>query len=320
MADKYDDELLEGLTEDERAALEEDEDTDGVDEAVDEAAEAADETTGDDDTDEEEAGDDDADDSGEEEDGKAEEEAGTEGAGEEGDDADDEKADDKDEPEARERAPHPLLTADIPEDVEDKLKDIATTREELDTKFDDGDLTTKEYRQEMAKLDRSEREIEQAQFKAKIAQEMQQQQQQQAWLETVNDFLDTHTQYRDKPLLFNTLDMVVKQIANDEGNAELTGRQILNKAHSQIQDELGISQPADGDGGKPQAKDKGKGKKSKPEAPPTLGKVPAAEANDPTASSKFKRLDDLAERDPMAHEKAVEALSESEREAYFAAQ
>lgn len=284
MASKYDDELLEGLTEEERAALEEDEETEGTEEEEieDETAEQS--------TDEEEGGDDDAD-------------ADSEGAGEEeGGEAEEE------------RAPPPLLKADLPEDVEDRLKEIATSREELDTKFDDGELTTKEYRQEMAKLDRSEREIEQKQFKAQIAQEMHQQQQQQAWLDTVNDFLDANPEYREKPLLFNTLDMVVKEVASDEASANLTGRQILSKAHAQIQEQLGIGQTGQQDSGKA----KKAGKRSI-DAPPTLGRVPAAESNDPTKGGKWSKLDALMDDDPLAYEAELEKMSEADREAYFAA-
>ena len=266
--------LLETLTEEERAALEEEGDAlDEVDE--DEAAEG--------------------DTAAASPDGERVDDSGE---GESQEEAEDEETKDV-------SGPAPLLAADAPADADEKLAEIARQKEELVQKFEDGDLTAKEYQLELDKLAKQEREIEQAQFKAKLAQEMAEQQARNAWLQTVNQFLDEHKEYRQFPLRYKALDIAVRELAAKEENQGLSGREILEKAHAQIVEQFGLVKGEQ----KPESKREIK-------APPTLAKVPASAATE-TENGRWARLDRLMETDPIRYEMELAKLPEEEREAYL---
>jgi hypothetical protein len=205
----------------------------------------------------------------------------------------------------------PLLDADAPEDAAEQLEAIARQKEELVQKFDDGELTAKEYQLELDKLAKREREIEQAQFKARLAQEMAEQQQRNAWLATVNQFLSEHSEYRQYPLRYKALDLAVRELAAQEENQGLSGREILEKAHEQIVEQFGLARTED------DLKPEGK-KRRKIEAPPTLANVPAASATE-TEDGRWAKLDRLIETDPERYERELAKLSDADREAYLAA-
>lgn len=207
----------------------------------------------------------------------------------------------------------PLLNGDIPEDVETKLSEINTKRSELDEKFDDGDLSTKEYRAEIAVLEKEQRDIEQALFKAQLSQEMTENQQRNAWKKTVDTFIKSNSEYKTSKLRWQTLDIAVKSIAADEANARLSGEEILAKAHEQVQSEFGLKPVAAEPAAEPP---KQTSKTGKGVIPPNLGRVPAAETTE-TGNSKFKALDRLMTEDPERFEAEIGRLSESEQEAYY---
>lgn len=303
--DEYTEDQLAGLTEEERAALEEE--IDGEEGAEDDDPEL--EELG-----EEELGEDGADDDDPEKDDKD----GDDGKG--GDDtADDPDEDDDDGAPATkpaEPAPAPLLTGDVPEDFDDQVKAIAAAKDELDQKFEDGDLSTKEYRAEMDKLNKQERQLEMQEFKARAAQEMAENQQRAQWAATVQSFLGEHPQYSSSQLRYQALDTMVKRVASDEANAGLTGAEILAKAHELVEADLGSTAAPAAEKSVDQGKKPVK-KGGKTEIPPTLAKVPAADTTD-VANSKFALLDRLADTDPVRYESELAKLSEEEADRYLA--
>jgi len=283
---RYTEEELQDLTDEERAALE---------------AEEADAEDEEEDAGEAEGGD-----------GDTGSEANDGDDGGDGDDAD--GAEKEAEHDSLATEVQPLLAADAPEDAAEQLEAIAKQKEELVLKFDDGELTAKEYQLELDKLAKQEREIEQAQFKAKLAQEMAEQQQRNAWLATVNQFLSEHAEYRQYPLRYKALDVAVRELAAQEENQGLSGRQILEKAHEQIVEQFGLTR-TEQDDPKPEGN-----KRRKPiEAPPTLANVPAASATE-TEDGRWAKLDRLMETDPERYERELAKLPEADREAYLQAQ
>lgn len=306
------------LTDEEREALEEDEETEG-----DEDEGAEEEDTGEEESGEEESGEEDADEGEGEDEGDEESESDDDaGEEEEGDDKGEEEGQGEEEENAKADDYQPLLRADLPPDIEEKLEGISTKREELDTQFDDGELTTKEYRQAMADLDKQERGIEQQQFKAQIAEEMREEKARSEWLGTVRSFLDDNPQYEEKPLLYDNLDRMVKELAADEKNQNLTGEEILAKAHEKVYTELGLPVPGEKQENKGEGEGEGKNTKrrnKKPsKVPPNLGDVPASDTVDPTNSGKYARLDKLADSDPERFEAELAKLSDAEQERYLA--
>lgn len=306
---KHTEEELEamGLTDEEREALL----------SEDEEQQETDEEEGDDDgTDGESADDDDdsdGDGDGEDPDGAEDQSSSDETEGAEGDDAEADGAggDESKEGEAARQQPAPILAAEDPGDAEERLTEIAQAKEKLIEQFDDGELTAKEYQLELDKLAKQEREIEQAQFKAQIAREMEETRAKNEWLATVNAFLNTNTRYKESPILYQTLDMTVRNLAAQEENQNLSGAEILAKAHEMITAELGLQDAKRENGKKTGSK--------KIDAPPTLARVPAADMTE-LENTRWSKLDRLMETDPERYERELAKLPEADREAYLQTQ
>lgn len=216
----------------------------------------------------------------------------------------------KDEGEAedtKETASAPVLVVESPSDADEQLKAISTQKDELNTKYEDGDITAKEYQQQLDDLFKQERAIERAVDRAELAAEMEKQRLVNEWTFTVNAFIDANPVYRENPRLYRALDQEVKDIANSEEGKALSGAKILAKAHENLSEAFNIAKP---------------GKKTpipKGELPPSLHGVPAADAND-VSGGKWAGLDRLANTNPIAYEEALMKMPDSERDAYLASQ
>ncbi|QMV32510.1 hypothetical protein KMC50_gp22 [Ralstonia phage Claudette] len=209
----------------------------------------------------------------------------------------------------------PVYVAEVPEDADAKLKGLADKRADLRKQYDDGDITFDELESARDEITKEEKAIERAQLKAEMAAEMQQQQTINDWNRDVNSFLDANPEYRASDVRYQALDMMVRKIGGAPEAAKMTGPQVLAKAHEELQKAFGVAAPAKKDEGN------GKGEKKPPpkvDVPPTLGKLPAAENND-TQGGKYAALDRLLETDPLAHEDALAKMSAGERDAYLAA-
>lgn len=301
-------EIDDGLTPEERAAIASDDDiieTDGDDNQ--------DEGTGDDAADDQDAGDEAGDDDGAGDDDAGDD--GAAGAAEQGaaDGAGDAAAEQQDGTATESAAP--VFVAQVPADAEAKLADISTKKDELITQFDDGDITAKEYQQQLDALLKEERQIEQVLLKAQLAAEMEQQRQMNEWNATVNGFIADNPRYNPttSPRMYKMLDAEVREVANSEEFKNRTdsaaGRLILQRAHENLAKELGFEvKPA----GKQQQK------VPKPNLPPSLHTAPAAEASE-TSNGKWAVLDRLQATDPISYEEALMKLSDRDRDAYLSA-
>lgn len=225
----------------------------------------------------------------------------------------DEAADQPDDaPVVADTKPAPLLVADAPADAEAKLSAIAEQKGALLTKFDDGEITAKEYQAELDKLAKEERAIEFAMHEAQLATKLRQQQEVNNWMQQVQSFTTKdHPEYSTSKVRWMALDAFVKEIGGDPANANLTGAQVLAEAHRRVVEDLGevarkeVEQPAQ----KPL-----KGSKAAP--PKTLAAVPAAESNT-MEDGKWTALDRLAQADPLAFEEKLMKLSDAERDEYL---
>src|SRR5690554_2651355 len=213
-----DETILDGLTDEEREAMEELKAmeaaaTDDDPEVDDDELEAADKEA---ETDEDE---DEQDDEAAADDGEG---------GESDDDAGDDDGADRDRSEER----APLLVAEAPEDAEERLSKISDEKAKLVEQFDDGELTAKEYQQQLDALNKEERQVELALHKAQIAADMEEQRLANEREAAINAFLKEVDIPRDPTnLRFATLDAAVRLVASDESNADLSAREILQKAY-----------------------------------------------------------------------------------------
>ena len=301
---KYDEEILASLTDEERAALEEDEaptndaDAENDDEDSQENADAG------------QASEDDGDDAKE---GDDQDDAGDDAGDGAGDDASSGK-DDAGQSNAKPTdTAAPLLVAEAPADAQERLKDIGDKKAELSQQFDDGDISAKEYQTGLDTLNKDERAVERAVEKAQLAAEMRQQQEVNTWLGQVRDFTtNDHPEYGSSRVRWMALDTFVKEIGTDKANAGMTGQEILRLAHERVVEDLGAAAPTKA---APKTGRPLKGSKAVP--PKTLAKVPASDNAD-IESSRWSALDRLRDSDPLAHEDKLMKLSENERDEYLA--
>lgn len=317
------------LTDEELAGME-------GDDAADEEAEAdADADQGDDAEGEADAGEADAEEADEEADEEgvdaegeeqAEEEAGE---GEEADaGAEAAEAEEAGEEEAEEDEADDLdLTRSImpdewklPADAETKVKDLEQQAADLAQKFDDGELTAAEYRQQSSQINdqRSDLRSQINDAKKSFQKAMTD------WSsKTVGRFLREHKQYADNPTMNAMLDAEVRRLQMNTDDP--FNPRVLRAAHRNIVKATGMvekaaAQPAPKKNAKP-AEAKGQKKPvvpgKKPQVPPTLARVPADEIDD-QSGGRFARLERLSAKDPHAFEEAFAKLSANDRDAYLA--
>lgn len=315
----YTEEELAGLTDEEREVAEQ--------LAAEEAAAKAGDDNGDDN------GSDDKDDA----DAKGKDEGGGEGEGDkepEGKDdeqpaGDDEgKKDEQDDEGKKDDDPAPaataadtaapVLVAEAPADADAKLKEIEDQKSALIDKFDDGEITAKEYQSQLDALNKQQREIEFAVQKAQLAQEMNEQQRVNTWLAQVREFTTKeHPEYSTSKFRWVALDTAVKEIGSDPANANLSGAEILEQAHARVVADLGEA-PSNATAKESDGKKRPlKGPKAEP--PPTLAKVPAADPNG-IEDGKFAVIDRLMAEDPEAAEERLMRMSAEDRDAFLARQ
>jgi chromosome segregation ATPase len=286
--------LDDGLTPEERAALAEDE---GAESAGEEGKEEPKAKEGEGDEGKEDKSDQKPPaDKQDDEEGKVDEEGTEEGA------------DGKVAPESDTSKSAPILIAQPLPDLQEKLNAIATKKEELLDRFDEGDMSAKEYQKEIDALAKEERAIERAQDRAELAVQMEQQRLQNDWNAQCNSFVESHQIYKENPRLYKALDAEVRELASKAETANWSGQKFLEEAHKNLKEAFKFEEP---NGSKPIERPK------RPDLPPNLAKVPAADVED-TNGGRFAVLDRLAETDPAKYQDTLDNMPDRERDAYLA--
>lgn len=242
-----------------------------------------------------------------------------EGEGEEGDEGEDEAEDDEGEGEAEgdeegdegegdgEKKPE-VAARSLPYQITaQELARLGAVEKEIDAiaeKFDDGELTAKEMRDQQREL---LHELDELKEKRTIA-KMHGADASSRWYgQTIPAFLADHTEYKKGSLRFKLLDQTVKEL--QAASNDPTDPQILVDAHAKINEEFGAvagAEPAK----KAAKKPVGNGRT----IPPTLSGVPAADISDTSIKSEFGHLEKLK---GVAYERAVSKLAPDARERYL---
>lgn len=205
------------------------------------------------------------------------------------------------------KRPSWVLDPKVPEQIEalEKQKD------ELDTKWDDGELTGPEYRAEIRKIDAQLDVFKEQRMAANIGKTNAVQH---YFDVTVPDFLAKHTEYEKGSILHAMLEAEVKKLQVQSQNP--LNPAILERAHENL-----TAQVIKAYGVKPTAQNKQPGTKpaaAAREVVPTLGTVPAADANDDSDGGEFAYLDRLANSDVEKYEQELAKLSDEKRDRYLA--
>lgn len=216
------------------------------------------------------------------------------------------------EPSAAPQPGAPVFVAHAPEDAEAKLAAIGTAKSELDTKFDDGDITNAEYRRQLDALNKQERDIELDLREAKLAEKMENQRQKNEWDRECSGFIASHPEYQGEANkeVFQKLNETVMVVARM--NPQLTGPAILEKAHKfmQLDGTVPTAAPA------PAAKAAAPAKPAVPKqvAQPSLHAIPAAQ----TADAGEGRFASLRGLNGFQLESALAKMSQADRDAFMA--
>lgn len=207
----------------------------------------------------------------------------------------------------------PPLRAKAPDNADELMSQLAQEEEALAQKFDDGDITAREYRDSINKLNDQRDEIKWATREANLASKMQRQAEENAWHKDVQDFMTTTAAHITKSkAAMVAFDEVVKNVTADPANANLSNRAQLDKAFKVYNDEMAAAFGVKPQDQQPAAKAPAPAPKAARNIPPTLARVPAAESEN-LDGGKFANLDRLAAMDPAAYEAAVAKMSEAER-------
>ena len=311
---KFSDEELELLSDEEREGLmdedlvdeeEEDQDADGDGKGEAPAGEAdgKEETTNEADS---------AEDAGE----KA---TGAEDAGEKADGAEppaDGAAEEAAEPAVSDDAPidEPAPAWALPPEHKQRIDELTTSLDDLATKFDEGDLTAQEYREQQRKAMDELRELDR---RVTVAETLYTSALE-GWKADVGAFLHEHPTFKTGAM-YTLLDEEVKRLQRDASNPFRAD--LITTAHENVVRELQAAMG--GEKPQPDAKNPGTGKPASavPDrtdpVPPILRGVPSSEIEDTSETTEFSWLDKLADTNSLEFEKALEKLPSEQRDRYL---
>lgn len=230
--------------------------------------------------------------------------AGNDGHGS-SDKGDQTKNDDKEALKAAEEAEQARKAEE--ESRKTRLAELESKIEALSNQLDEGDITSKEYRDELNKLQTEMRDIEKKTLLDQAKSEVAAERAKADWEKAQADFFRQPENKRfseDENLLLALNNQVVKLAKGEMASA--TGPEILARARANVAKSFGFADttpPKDDNGGKPN-------RPARPRVPPDIGGLPAAAAERPQ-DGKFAYLDKLTGE---ALEDAVAKLSKADQD------
>lgn len=309
-------EELELLTEDERAAILDEETLEPEDVAGEDDTDADDKTAAADTKPEAAAADADADEPAAKADDKKPDEADAAQPEEPATPPAGQQPGDKQPPAAEEKPPLPKPAAspapryEVPADAKERMAAFDSQLDEIAQKFDDGEITATEMRQQSREIERERDQLKETVLKYTLSEDVRKAN----WSQRdVPAFLAAHPEYAPGSMRFDLLDTAVRKLQVEGGDPY--DPDILAKAHEQIMAEFG-----DGASRSPAPSPGLSGGQKAParQIPPTLAHVPASDISPDNDGGKYAHLDRLADTDPLAYEEAMARMSDAEREAYLA--
>jgi hypothetical protein len=183
--------------------------------------------------------------------------------------------------------PKPILDTSEPENATERLAALSEQKAALVQKFDDGEITAREYSDALETLSDRREDIKFAQRKARMASEQVEYVKDSAWWSAVDKFMaGPGRDIAKNDARKIAFDEYVKKVTGDAANARLSDKAQLELAHRMFKADFGggfggDSSSAHGSGG-----------------------------------SDFATLDRLAESNPREFERRVAKMTPAEREAY----
>lgn len=218
--------------------------------------------------------------------------------------------------------------APLPADYDTRVQELAEREAELKRKFRSGEMEFDDFEEQRAQLLTEREGLTIARAKAEISQEMTAQSAQQAWQNTVSEFLDKTAKdgaldYRKDAEKMEDLDQFVKTLATKATNADKPMEWFLQEAHRRVQALHGLSAPAPRTE-EPAANGKPGGQKPAATArrAPPVDAVPQTLANVPGGDGPGDvegEFADVLALDGMAYEAAIARMTPTQRERFLRA-
>ena len=206
--------------------------------------------------------------------------------------------------------------AQLPEDYADRVKANEEAQDANVKAYNDGDISFEEYNRETRRLDRESRKLEKEKDDIELDRKLAQQSVNSQWNGVMSAFMPSHPELNQSQVRMDVFDKILMRVTSETmQKGKMPGITDVNKAYAEWCKEFNF-QPA-GEGKDTTAPKKtttaAKPKKKAIKAPPTLGGLPAAQANEASAG-RFAQLDRLS---GDAFENAFAKLSAEDREAYL---
>lgn len=198
------------------------------------------------------------------------------------------------------------------EDLSAKKTELKQQLADLAKKFDDGELMATEFNAQREAIEEQREEILTREIMVKTERSIDLK----VWRDEVSSFSKDKPQYQQGGILRDALDKKVKEL--QVGAVNPLSPKILAKAHAEIQAALGLpigktETPA------PKKEEPAKAAPARrPAPPPTLAQIPATDITDADDGAEFTHLDQLLERDSVRFEQELKRLSPADQERYLA--
>lgn len=221
---------------------------------------------------------------------------------------------------------------ELPADFDAKVTALTEREAEIWKKFDGGEIERADLQAQLRDLEKERGELNSLRVKAEISQEMRAQTAEQEWANTVNSFMASTAKaegidYRTDAARSADLDAFVKALASNQANAEKSMSWFLAEAHKRVKALHGdvaaapapaASAPAPAAAPAQTTAEalKAAAERRKPPvaaAPVTLAQIPGGDGPGDVGGSEFAHLDAL-EGDAL--EAAVAKMTPAQREQY----
>lgn len=201
---------------------------------------------------------------------------------------------------------------DAPKDAQAQLSELSKRMDDLDTDFDNGELTAAEFRAQTRALQDQERTLREQMLMANMSEQARKQ----TYQTSVQSFLSSHAEYQEGSQMFSLLDAELRRIqtAAPGKGIDPLDPSLIHQAHASLQALFGKSTGAPVSPTTPAAQQQTQQQVPQRELPPAFHSVPATatqDIGDPVVNG-------LSRLDGEEFEAAFARLPEATREQFLA--
>lgn len=209
----------------------------------------------------------------------------------------------EEKPETLAPRPRGVVEAALPDDFDQQVKANDDAMASLEKRYEDGDISFAEYRNEQRALDKEARRLERLADRAELAKESSQQAMENQWYAVITPFTNAHPELSEDDVTRNAFDTYIRaETAKTLAAGGMPGQAEIDRAYANWCKRFNFknentSEPA-------------KNTRQPNKVPPTLGGLPAAS----TTSVEDGKLAAISRLEGVAYEEALAKLTPAEVE------